>query len=193
MKNPFALLCQPNLSRIWERDSASLVSRQASALAKLGASAAKLYFRKLLTLRVFLTLGWLVGLTAILAGCSSNSASETPTEIPTVSGDSISAEEVENYAKTVLAIEPSRQSAYNEIQQLINDEQFPDVTCTQSDTIATLPSNIRDIAVNYCNQSKQISESQGLTLSQFNTITASAQADPELQKRIQNELVRLQQ
>jgi hypothetical protein len=110
-----------------------------------------------------------------------------------VSGESISAEEVENYAKTVLAIEPSRQSAYTEIQQLINDEQFPDVTCTQSDTIATLPSNIRDIAVNYCNQSKQISESQGLTLSQFNTITASAQADPELQKRIQNELVRLQQ
>jgi hypothetical protein len=193
MKNPFALLCQPDLSRIRERDSASLMSPQASPLAKLGASAAKLYFRELRTLRVLSTLGWLVGLTAILAGCSSNSASETSTEIQAVSGESISAEEVENYAKTVLAIEPSRQSAYTEIQQLINDEQFPDVSCTKSDTIATLPSNIRDIAVNYCNQSKQISESQGLTLSQFNTITASAQADPELQKRIQNELVRLQQ
>jgi hypothetical protein len=109
-----------------------------------------------------------------------------------VSAKSITSEEVENYARTVLAIEPSRQTAYSEIQKLTNEENVPDVTCTEVSSVAALPTNIQDIAVNYCNQSKKIGESNGLTISQFNAITVSAQSDSELQKRIQNELVRLQ-
>jgi len=146
--------------------------------------------RESLNSRVISTIGLLAGLTAILAGCSSNQASDSQTSIPTVS--SIRAEEVENYAKAVLAIEPKRQEAYNEIQKMTNDEQVPNITCTKADTITALPKSIQDVAVNYCNQAKKIGEGQGLTMSQFNAITVSAQSNPELGKRIQNELVRLQ-
>jgi len=140
--------------------------------------------------KVLPTIGWLIGFTAILAGCSSNSASDSPTPVPTLS--SVSAEEVKNYAKAVVAIESTRQTAYTEIQKITNDENIPDVTCTKADTIASLSKDIQDIAVNYCNQSKKIGESHGLTIPQFNAITATAQSNPDLQRRIQNELIRLQ-
>lgn len=179
MTNPFALLSQPYSRRILVRD-------------RYGASAAKLSRRKPLIIKVVGTLGWLAGVTGVLVGCSSNQASDSPTPISTVSGKSITSEEVKNYARAVLAIEPSRQAAYSEIQKLTNEEKVPDVTCTEVSSVAALPTSIQDIAVNYCNQSKKIGESNGLTMSQFNAITVSAQSDSELQKRIQNELVRLQ-
>lgn len=141
---------------------------------------------------VLSTLGCLVGATVILAGCSSPSGTEASTPIPTVSGEQVTAEEVENYAKAVLAIEGIRKEAYNEIQQILGNEKVPDVTCNQASTVADLPKNIQDIALNYCNKAKQLGEEQGLTISQFNTITVSAQADSELERRIQNELIRLQ-
>jgi hypothetical protein len=156
----------------------------------LALPAAKLSRKALLIIRVVSTIGWFAGVAAILTGCFSNPVSDSPNAIPTVS--EVSSEELQNYAKAVLAIEPSRQAAYTEIQKLTNDEKVPDVTCTKADTIAPLPKNIQDIAVNYCNQSKKIGESQGLTMAQFNGITLTAQSNPELRKRIQNELVRLQ-
>lgn len=143
-----------------------------------------------LIFRVVSAIAWLAGLTAILVGCASNSASNSPTPIPTVS--SVSAEEVKNYAKAVLAIESSRKSAYTEIQKITNEQKVPDITCTKADTIAPLAKSIQDIAVNYCNQSKKIGESHGLTMNQFNAITISSQTNPDLKRRIHNELVRLQ-
>jgi len=163
MTNPFALLCQRHLSRKFTLSP---------------------------TIEVVSTIGWVIGLTAILAGCSSNSASNSASPIPTLS--SVSAEEIKNYAKAVLAIESKRKTAYDEIQKLTNDEPIPDVTCTKADTIAPLPKKIQDIAVNYCNQSKKIGESYDLTMPQFNAITVSAESNPDLRRRIQNELIRLQ-
>lgn len=129
----------------------------------------------------------------ILAGCASSSVPNAEPTISPVSGESISTEEVENYARAVLAIEPSREAAYSEILQEVNDEQkVARVACTQPETIAALPGDVQEIATNYCQRAKQIGESNGLTMTQFNTITASAQADPELQQRLQNELIRLQ-
>lgn len=134
----------------------------------------------------------LAGLAAILAGCSSGTASNSPTPIATVSEKTVTTEEVKNYAKALLAIESNRQAASSEIQKLTNEEKLPDITCTKPDTIAALPKNIQDVAVNYCNQSKKIGESHDLTMPRFNAITSSAQSSPELRKRIQNELLRLQ-
>lgn len=162
MTNPLALLCQRHLSR---------------------------RFTLSLTIEVVSTIGWLIGLTAVLAGCSSNSASNSPSPTPTLS--SISAEEIKNYAKAVLEIDSSRRAAYEDIQKLSNDEKIPDVTCTKADTIAALPKSIQVIAVNYCNKSKKIGESHGLTIPQFNAITVSAQSNPDLKKRIQNEIISL--
>lgn len=138
--------------------------------------------------RVFSTVGWLV-LTMLFAGCA-NKAANSPTPVPTMT--SVSTEQLKNYARAVLAIEPKRQEAYKEIRKSFDDDQnVPEIVCTRTDTIASLAKNVQDIAVNYCNQSKKIAESNSLTIQQFNGITLTAQTDQELQKRIYNELVRL--
>ena len=141
-------------------------------------------------LRVVSIIFWLAGLTVLFAGCSSKSASNSPTPIPTMT--SVSTEEVTNYAKVVLEIEPRRQQAYREIQKnSSNDEKVPEIVCTRADTIAPLPKIVQDIAVNYCNQSKKIGTKHDLTMQKFNAITVTAKSDPELQRRIYNELIRL--
>jgi hypothetical protein len=140
---------------------------------------------------LLVAIGWFAGITAILTGCGSNPASESPTPTPMVT--SASSEDIENYAKAVLAIEQIRQAAYEEIQKMTNNETIPAVTCTKSESLAALSKNIQGIAVNYCERAKKfIDETEGLTMDKFNAITSNAQSNPELQQRIQTELVRLQ-
>ena len=140
---------------------------------------------------LLVAMGWFAGITAILTGCGSNPASESPTPTPMVT--SATSEDIENYARAILAIEPIRQAAYEEIQKMTNNETIPDVTCTKSESLAALPKNIQGIAVNYCQRAKKfIDDTEGLTMDKFNAITSSVQSNPELQQRIQNELVRLQ-
>lgn len=129
-----------------------------------------------------------IGLTFILSGCfaSSKNTPSPSTPIP------VSNEEVKNYARTVIAIEPSRIATYKEIQSLSKSQKPLKVNCSQPDTIKALPTQAQEIAVNYCNQAKKIGESNGLTIARFNEITLNAQSDPELKRRIQNELIRLQ-
>ncbi|MGB5960134.1 MAG: DUF4168 domain-containing protein [Coleofasciculaceae cyanobacterium] len=142
-----------------------------------------------LMIRLFSTVGWLAGLIMLLAGCT-NKAANAPTPAPTMT--SVNTEQLKNYARAVLAIEPKRQEAYKEIRKSFDgDGKVPEIVCTRTDTIASLDKNVQDIAVNYCNQSKKIAETNSLTIQQFNGITLSAQTDQELQKRIYNELVRL--
>ena len=140
--------------------------------------------------RVVLSIGWLAAITLILAGCAAPPASEsaTPSSRVTVVND----EDVERYARAIILIEPKRKAAHNEIQRITQSEQVPDFTCTQPDKISALANNIEKIAVNYCNQAKEIGQGQGLTMIKFNEITRSAQSDPALQKRIETELLRLQ-
>lgn len=143
-----------------------------------------------LMIKVFSTIGWLAGLMMLFTGCSSKGTSNSPTPVPTMT--SVTTEEIKNYARAVLAIEPKRQEAYKEIRKSFNDdEKVPEIVCTRADTIASLAKNVQDIAVNYCNQSKKIAESHSLTMQQFNAITLNAQSNQELQKRVYNELVRL--
>ncbi len=174
MTNPFAVLCHTSSSRILTPCQSPPSTSNHTPI-------------KVVSLIIALA-----GLTAILAGCSSGTTSNSPTPIATVSENSVSTEEIKNYAKAIVAIEPIRQAAYSEIQKNSNDEKIPDITCTKPDTIAALAKDIQDIAVNYCNQSKKIGESHDLTMPRFNGITASAQSNPELRRRIQNELLRLQ-
>lgn len=127
----------------------------------------------------------------MLVGCGGPPVAESPSPLPTVT--SLSAEEIERYAKAILAIEQSRQAASKEIQQMTNSDTVPDISCTKAESIADLPKNVRDVAVNYCKQSKKyIIENQKLTIAQFNAITVTAQSNPDLQQRLQSELVRLQ-
>lgn len=131
-------------------------------------------------------------LAIILSGCGSSSTPEANPSISPLPTDSITQAEIENYAKAIIAIENSRQTAYSEIQQQMNQEPVPSITCTQPDSLKKLSADVQGIAVNYCNTAKEIGISQGFNMAQFNAITYTAQLDPDLQRQIQNELIRLQ-
>ncbi|MGJ3248349.1 MAG: DUF4168 domain-containing protein [Elainellaceae cyanobacterium] len=104
----------------------------------------------------------------------------------------ISNEQVRNYARSVQEIEEIRRIAYAQIRNLSDSGQVPPVACHESDTMRNLNQSIRDIVVDYCTQSIRIVERNNLTITQFNTITATQQSDSGLASRIQDELRRLQ-
>jgi hypothetical protein len=101
-------------------------------------------------------------------------------------------QEVTDYARAVLAMEPRRKQAYEEIKG-ISGGSVPPVVCSEAKGINDLNRNIRTIAVNYCDQAKKIIESHNLTVARFNAITLAQKSNPAIKARIQAELVRLQQ
>jgi hypothetical protein len=103
----------------------------------------------------------------------------------------IESSEIRSYALAVLGMEPARQEAYDEIKRIINREP-PAIVCNKPDSFKALPGNARNIALNYCKRSKEIVESNGLTIARFNEITQQLQRDDNLKRRISNELLRLQ-
>lgn len=106
--------------------------------------------------------------------------------------ESLSPEEVTNYAKAVLAIERLRQPALSQIRQIVNSSNMPGIACNQSDSANRLPNDARRIFVGYCQQSKNIVENYGLSPSRFNEITVLLRSNPSLQQKVRTELMRLQ-
>ena len=102
---------------------------------------------------------------------------------------SISDSDVQSYARSVLAIEPLRQSAYEEIKGISGS--VPRIECHRPSSLNDLPSNVRQIAVSYCNQAISIVEGNGLTISRFNEIRVAQDADSSLLNRIQQAIVEL--
>lgn len=143
--------------------------------------------------RIISTIASLAGIAAIFSGCASNSSSHSTTSIPTVAPESVKPEEIANYARAVMALESKRQDLYPKIQQFIKKQQVPDINCTKLDTISSLSRDAQKLAVAYCKEAKQVIESNNLTITQFNQITVTAQANLNLEKRIQTELIRLNQ
>ena len=127
-------------------------------------------------------------LSGIVPGLSGNSPELVSSN--SAYAQDISKPDLTNYAKAVLAIEPLRLSAYDEIKKIVGS--VPGIVCNQQQSLRGLPKNAQGIAANYCNQSKKIVESNDLTISRFNNITVQIQSDSALQKKVQNELIRLQ-
>jgi len=100
-------------------------------------------------------------------------------------------QEVTNYARTVLQMEPIRQKAFNDIKQIIGREP-PTIVCSKPESMNALTGDPRKIAQAYCEQSKAIAQQNGFSVDRFNAITVQVQSDPNLKKRVQDELVRLQ-
>lgn len=102
--------------------------------------------------------------------------------------------EVTNYARAVLKMEPARLGAYDEIKKIIGSNNVPSIACNNLDSVNALPENARTIAVDYCKQYQKIVETYlgPGSVGRFNQITANLQNDPNLKKRIQGELLRLQ-
>lgn len=108
------------------------------------------------------------------------------------SAQSISDSEITSYARSVVAIEPLRQSAFEQIKQITGSANVPAIACHRPSSLNDLPDNIRSIAVNYCNQAISIVESNNLTITRFNEITVAHQSDPALSDRIQQAILQLQ-
>ncbi|MCU0567803.1 MAG: DUF4168 domain-containing protein [Oculatellaceae cyanobacterium Prado106] len=102
---------------------------------------------------------------------------------------SISDQDVLNYARSVLAIEPLRQAAYDDIKSISGS--VPRIECHRPSSLNDLPGNIRQIAVNYCNQAIAIVERNDLTITQFNSIRVAQDADSGLLTRIQRAIMQL--
>lgn len=104
----------------------------------------------------------------------------------------VSNQEVQSYARSVLAMEPIRVAAYGRIQQITGSQEVPAVACHRPSSLSDLPDNIRQIAIDYCNQAIAIVESNNLTITRFNQITVAHQSDPDLSSRIQQAINQLQ-
>lgn len=104
----------------------------------------------------------------------------------------VSNDEVQSYARSVLAIEPIRVKAYTEIQQMSGSDDVPVVACHRPSSLSELSENIRDVAIDYCNQAIAIVERNNLTITRFNQITIAHQNNRNLSDRIQQVINRLQ-
>jgi Domain of unknown function (DUF4168) len=101
-------------------------------------------------------------------------------------------QEINSYAKAVLEIERVRQIAFDEMKRNAPPDRFPSMVCNQPGGLDQLSGGARKIFVQYCKESKAIVENHGLSASRFNQITLSLPSNPDLQKRIRGELLRLQ-
>ncbi|MFN9174269.1 MAG: DUF4168 domain-containing protein, partial [Synechocystis sp.] len=102
----------------------------------------------------------------------------------------LNANQVNRYAKAVLAIEGERKKSFQEIQTLIGRVP-PQLTCTNRDSIKKLPRNAQAIAVNFCNVSKKIAQASGLTADEIKRNTAPARKDANLKAQIQRAIMDL--
>ena len=103
----------------------------------------------------------------------------------------ISTEEATNYAQAGMEIEQLRQKAHDDIKNIIGREP-PAIVCDKPESLNALTGDARNIAGDYCNRSQEIVKNNHLSIGRFNAITVNLQNDTNLKKRIDNELMRLQ-
>lgn len=104
--------------------------------------------------------------------------------------DDVSDQEIQEYARSVLALEPIRQRTYTQIKRKIG--YVPKIACDQPSSLNDLDSSIQQEAIDYCNQAIAIVESNNLSITRFNAITIAHKSDPDLLSRIQKALQQLQ-
>ncbi|AVH69957.1 DUF4168 domain-containing protein [Nostoc sp. 'Lobaria pulmonaria (5183) cyanobiont'] len=132
--------------------------------------------------------GAIASVSVISNAFSFSSKAEAQTPPPIVNNT-----EIDSYAQAVLAMEPARQNAFEEIKKLIGNGEIPQIVCNDSNSINGLPKKAQDIAVNYCNHAQKIVEDNGLRFEQFNKITIELQNNTILKSQVYNTLLRLQQ
>jgi len=81
-------------------------------------------------------------------GLFSNSFSENSKAYPQT--PPVNNTEINSYAQAVLAMEPARQHAFEEIKKMIGTGEIPQIICNDPNSINRLPQKAQDIAVNYC-------------------------------------------
>lgn len=133
-----------------------------------------------------------IAVVALLSGVAPTLSPQSPGFFSSAaSAQVVSDDELQRYARSLLAIEPIRQSAQAEIRRILRVEDVPSIACHRP--LNRLPRNIRQIARNYCDQSLAIVDRNNLTIARFNTITVNLQNDPNLASRVQAAIRQLQQ
>ncbi|NJL90429.1 MAG: DUF4168 domain-containing protein [Coleofasciculaceae cyanobacterium SM2_1_6] len=127
----------------------------------------------------------------LLFGCGAGDETADLPVSPEELAKSISDKEIADYAKAVIAIEQLRQTTAQEMQQVSGDNSFANISCTQPKTISELTPQMRELAINFCTNVRTISEANSLIIPRFNAITINARNNPELKKRIDQELISL--
>lgn len=98
-----------------------------------------------------------------------------------------SSEQVQRYSRSVLMMEPVRQTAYREVQRIMKGSVPGDV-CRQG----AVPRSVKDICSRFYTRSAQIILNNRLSISEFNDITRRLQGDSGLRNRVQEEMKRQQ-
>ncbi|HIK26891.1 MAG: DUF4168 domain-containing protein [Oscillatoriaceae bacterium SKW80] len=148
-------------------------------------------FSKSLIVATISTIGCISGLAPAFSGSFPMQKSIPIPIIPAVTAQTVSPPDISNYARAVLALEPIRKDALARIEKILG--KVPSIVCSEPKTLNALSGEAREIAINFCNKSKEIVESNGLTTNTFNQITIKLQTDPTLQQQIQQEMLRIQQ
>ncbi|WP_164920799.1 DUF4168 domain-containing protein [Thermosynechococcus vestitus] len=105
--------------------------------------------------------------------------------------DVIAPWEITTYARVVLEIEPIRQKYYRQAQAAFQG-QVPSNACFGMNP-QHIPSGLEAICASYGWEAIQVLKKYNMSLEQFNAITLRAQQDSTLSRRIQAEMLRLQQ
>ncbi|PSN17811.1 hypothetical protein C7271_15775 [filamentous cyanobacterium CCP5] len=108
------------------------------------------------------------------------------------SGGTFSDQQVRSYAAAVLTIDSSRESALAAVRTMLEEEGLStnqvDLSCTSIRSLNRLPNSIRadvrETMVGFCNQAGDIVTDSGLSVEQFNAMTAAHQSNPQLAERI---------
>lgn len=130
-----------------------------------------------------LLLGWAPGLGqdgALSLGSQAMAQAKKP----------VSAEQIAKFVRSAMAMEPKRKQALQEIQAIMG--QVPTIRCDNRDSFNELDPAVRGVAINYCNESKRIVESNELSVERFNEILLEQRSNKALRERIQNEICRLE-
>ena len=125
----------------------------------------------------------------LLAGVVPQLSFHSPTPIFSVSA-SAQDDDAVRFARAAYAIEQRRVSVSAEVKKITGS--VPDIACNQPQRLNSFPPNVRSLIVDFCNFSRQTIEKNGLTVDRFNAIMMQRQSDPEIGRRIDAEVRRLQ-
>lgn len=123
----------------------------------------------------------------------------SPQVLPSVLGrakaqttGTVSAEEVQQYARSVLRIEALRTVALGQIEGLVDGDTLQRLACHEGDSVRRLPAQARAYFVSYCTDSIDVVQQNGLSITRFNEITVNQRANAQLANQVQQTLRRLQ-
>jgi len=134
---------------------------------------------------------WHWGAIAALA-ISFSACGSSPDEInasPPVDPVTLTPEEVQNYAKVILEIEPMRQVALGRAQTLVDSGVAPIIICNDPQSMAGLSSEVMEVVVDFCTEAKAINAQYGFTPTRFNDITRNLATDTQLKAQIDEALL----